>query len=96
MKHHGGFRRKSRQKLSKDYKTKGKISLRNFFQAFVAGDRVLLQAEPAYQKGMYYPRFHGKSGFVMRQKGECYEVLIKDGNKEKLVIVHPVHLKRYE
>jgi large subunit ribosomal protein L21e len=94
MKHHGGFRRKTRHKLGKHYKAKGKISLRSFFADFKEGDRVVLKAEPAYQKGMYYPRFHGRSGIVINKKGHCYEVLIKDGNKEKLLIVHPVHLLR--
>jgi len=94
MKHHGGFRRKTRHKLSKHYKEKGKLSLRKYFQSFKEGDRVVLKADPAYQKGMYYPRFHGKSGLVFKKKGECYEVLIKDGKKDKLLIVHPVHLKR--
>ena len=50
--------------------------------------------QTAYQKGMYYPRFHGKSALVMNKKGHCYEVLIKDGGKEKMLIVHPIHLKR--
>ncbi len=94
MKHHGSFRRKTRHKLKKNYKQKGKISIRQFFQEFKEGDRVVLKAEPAYQKGMYYPRFHGKSGLILNKKGHCYEVLIKDGNKEKLLIVHPVHLMR--
>lgn len=94
MQHHGGFRRKTRGILSKNYKLKGKISLRRFFQELKEGDKVVMKAEPAYQKGMYYPRFHGKSGMVIGKKGECYEVLIKDGNKEKMLIVHPVHLVR--
>ena len=28
------------------------------------------------------------------KKGNCYEVLIKDGGKEKTLIVHPIHLKK--
>ena len=94
MKHHGGFRRKTRHKLKKNYKERGKISIRKFFQEFKQGDRVVLKAESGYQKGMYYPRFHGKSGLILNKKGHCYEVLIKDGKKEKLLIVHPVHLVR--
>jgi len=96
MKHHGSFRRKTRSKLRKHYKTKGKISIRKFFQEFNEGDRVVLKAEPAYQKGMYYPRFHGKSALVLGQRGRCYEVLIKDGKKDKMLIVHPVHLKKVD
>ena len=96
MKHHGSFRRKTRGKFSKGHKSKGKISLRKYFQALNRGDRVVLKAESAHQNGMYYPRFHGKSGLVMNKRGECYEVLVKDGKKDKMLIVHPVHLKRQE
>jgi large subunit ribosomal protein L21e len=94
MLHHAGFRRKTRSKLTKDYKKKGKISLRTYFQEFKEGDRVVLSAEPAYQKAMYYPRFHGRSGIVIGSRGSSYVVLIKYGRKEKMIIVHPVHLKK--
>lgn len=90
----GGFRRKTRNKLSKETRSKGKISLTKYFQKFNEGEKVLLLAEPAVQKGMYFPRFHGKLAIVGRQKGKCYEVMIKDGNKEKSLIVHPIHLRR--
>jgi large subunit ribosomal protein L21e len=53
-----------------------------------------LCAEPAYQKGMYYPRFHGKSGIVSGMRGDCYEIVIKDSAKQKTLVVHPIHLKR--
>lgn len=90
----GRSRRKTRQKLKKNIRERGKISLTRFLQSFNIGDRVILKMEPAYQKGGYFPRFHGRSGIVKAKKGRCYEVLIKDINKEKTVLVHPVHLKR--
>jgi large subunit ribosomal protein L21e len=89
----GGLRRKTRHKLKKSTGTHGKISIRAFFKRFKQGQRVLLKAEPAYQKGMYFPRFHGKSGIVEAKKGNCYSIRIKDGKKEKLVVVHPIHLR---
>lgn len=89
----GGNRRKTRNIFSKHYKNKGKISLTNYLKEYVVGDRVVLKAEPAVQKGLYFRRFHGKSGIVKGKKGNCYEVAIKDGKAEKSVIVHPVHLK---
>ena len=49
----GGFRRKTRHKLKKTVRTRGKLSLTRFLQSFVAGEKVVLSAEPAYQKGMY-------------------------------------------
>jgi large subunit ribosomal protein L21e len=90
----GGFRRKTRHKLAKSRSQKGKISLTKYLQKLDIGQRVVLKAEPAVQKGMYFPRFHGLTGIVNGMKGRCYEVLIKDQNKPKTIIVHPVHIKK--
>ncbi|MBT7902964.1 50S ribosomal protein L21e [Candidatus Woesearchaeota archaeon] len=90
----GGARRKTRNKFKKPVRSRGKISISKFFQELVAGDTVQLLAEPAYQKGMYFRRFHGKAGVVKSKRGKCYEIAIKDFNKAKMLIVHPVHLKK--
>jgi len=92
----GGFRRKTRHKLKKPKKEKGKLKIGEFIKEFKENQRVILKAEPAYQKGMYFPRFHAKQGIIKGKRGNCYKVAIKDGRKEKMVIVHPVHLKRSE
>ena len=90
----GGLRRKTRYKFKKERRRKGKISITRYFQTFKEGDRVNLIVEPAVQKGMYHPRFMGKSGSVISKRGRCYQVRINDMGKDKTVIVHPVHLKR--
>ena len=90
----GGFRRKSRHKLRKNVRSKGKISLSRYFQDLKVGDAVALISEPAVQKGMYWPKFYGKSGLVKSKRGKCYMVDIKTGNQIKTVIVHPVHLRK--
>ena len=90
----GGMRRKTRHKTTKGIRSKGKISLTSFFRTFSEGDRVQLAAEPAYQKGCYFFRFHGKSGKISGKKGDCYTVSISDLGKKKELIVHPVHLKK--
>ncbi len=89
----GGFRRNTRYKLQKNVRQRGKVSLRRFLQSFEIGEVVRLAAEPAYQKGMYFPRFYGKVGKISKKVGTCYEVAIKDG-KDKIVVVHPVHLTK--
>ena len=53
----------------------------------------MLKSEPTVQKGIYHPRFHGKVGIIKEKQGNCYLVLIKDKNMEKIQIVHPIHLK---
>jgi large subunit ribosomal protein L21e len=90
----GGSRRKSRAKFSKPARQKGKMSVSKFFQSFDTGSRVALVAEPAHQKGLYHARFHGNNGVIEGTQGDCYKVKISDGNKKKLLLVHPVHLKR--
>lgn len=90
----GGFRSRTRHKLKKNVRTRGKLSLTRFFQTFKLGDKVILNAEPAFQKGMYFPRFHGKTAVVANKIGTCYEVEFNDQGKTKILIVHPVHLKK--
>jgi len=90
----GGMRRKTRYKFKKERREKGKVSMTNYFQSFNVGDKVYLGVEPAIQKGMYHPRFVGKAGIISGKVGRCYEVTIKDINKGKMLVVHPVHLRR--
>ena len=79
--------------MKKTIRKKGKISLRSYFQKLNEGDKVVLKAEPAIQKGMFLPKFHGKVGTVKGKQGDCYLVAIKDHTKEKVLVVHPIHLR---
>lgn len=78
--------------MTKPIRTKGKVSLRKMLQTFKEGEKVVLKAEPGIQKGLYFRRFHGTTGVIIKKLNTCYEVAIKDQNKAKTVIVHPVHL----
>jgi len=90
----GGNRRGTRSVMRKKAGSRGKISLRTYLQQLEVGDRVTLKAESSIQKGLYYKRFHGRIAVVTRKRGFCYEVQLKDGNKLKTLIVHPIHLKK--
>lgn len=90
----GSTRRKARKRLTKTRRTRGKISLTKYFATFKPDEKVVLKAEPAVQKGMYHIRFHGKVGIIKGTQGRCYQVQIKDGSKQKVLIVNPVHLQR--
>ena len=92
MKRIGGSRRKSRHKMRKSVSEKGKLHIKRYLQTYENGDRVLLKAYPSKQGGLFCLRFHGKIGEVTGKQGECYLVKIKDGNKEKQCLTHPVHL----
>jgi large subunit ribosomal protein L21e len=90
----GGYRRRTRNLMRKNARAKGKVRLSSYFASYKTGDKVALFAEPAVQDGIYNLRFHGKVGTVVGKQGECYNVEIRDGGKQKTVIVHPVHLKK--
>lgn len=91
----GSRLRKTRYKLKRNYKEKGKLSLSRYFQEFQQGDKVNLKTNPSVQKGQFHRRFYGLTGTVTgSRKGSCYEVLIKDGDKNKTVFVHPTHLSK--
>ncbi len=91
----GTKQRKTRHKFKKNYRSKGKIPLSKYFQTFEKGEKVNLKINSNVQKGQFYPRFHGLTGTITgAKKGSCYEVIIKDGGKQKTLFVHPIHLKK--
>jgi large subunit ribosomal protein L21e len=90
----GGSRRKSRYKSKKEPTQRGKVTITKYLQKFEVGDKVYLDMEPAVQKGTYSLRFMGRTGVIKKQSGKCYAVAVKEGDKEKLLTVHPVHLRK--
>lgn len=89
----GGSKRKSRYKLKKERRTKGKISVSRYMQTFDMGQKVHLILESSLHKGEFHLRFMGKTGTVKGVRGKCYEVAIDDKGKEKMLLIHPVHLR---
>lgn len=91
----GTKQRKTRHKFKRTIREKGKIPLSKYFQEFEKGDKVALKINSNIQKGRFFPRFHGLHGTVTGNKrGNCVEVTLKDGKKEKILYVHPIHLRK--
>jgi large subunit ribosomal protein L21e len=90
----GGSKRKARHKLTKNVSLRGKIKISEYLKQLNTGDRVQVLLEAAVHKGQYHLRYYGKMGIINGKDGECYKVLIKDFTKEKILVVHPVHLKK--
>jgi len=70
-----------------------KIAITKYLQEFKIGSKVVLRPNPSSHKGMPYKRFIGKVGIIEDKKGKSYIIKIKDGNKEKIIISRPEHLK---
>lgn len=90
----GGTRRKTRHIFQSSVREKGKISIRRYLESYSIGERVVLKAQPAIQDGLYFRRFHGKSGLISKKQGDCYMVTVTDGGVPKQIVAHPAHLKR--
>ncbi|MCL5680582.1 MAG: 50S ribosomal protein L21e [Candidatus Thermoplasmatota archaeon] len=89
-----GSRAKTRYKMRKKLGESGPIPVNRLVKVFEVGDRVAIDIEPSYHNGMPFKRFQGKTGIIEEMRGSAYIVKLNDQNKEKLVISHPVHLKK--
>jgi large subunit ribosomal protein L21e len=74
-------------------KVREKISITRYLQEFEIGSTVVLRPVPSSHKGMPFKRFIGRTGVITDKKGKSYIIKIRDGNKEKIVIARPEHLK---
>ena len=88
----GSSRRKSRNLFSVSKKMKGKLPVSSFVKKITVGEHVQLNLQPSVNEGVYFRRFHGRTGMVVGMQGSCYKVRIKDGGREKTLIIGPVHL----
>jgi len=78
---------------AKKIRDRGKLKLSSYFKKIDDGASVALVTDAGVR--MSYPkRLKGMSGKVIESRGKFKLVEIKDGNKAKTIIVHPVHLKK--
>jgi len=89
-----GGTRKVRGKFKRAANLKGKLSQRNYLADYKKGDNVLLKIDSITKEGIFHPRFIGKRGVVAKKRGNSYEIKFNDYNKEKMIIVHPIHLRK--
>jgi large subunit ribosomal protein L21e len=90
-----GPRRKSRSVLSKKVREKGKLGLSRLLAQFELGDKVVINIDPAIQKGMPHKRFQGKVATVVEKRGKAYILDIPQRMTSKLVIAGREHIKKH-
>ena len=86
------MRKKSRDKLSRTVRARGKSSVVRAIQEFETGAMVHVIIDPSIHKGMPHPRFHGKTGEVVGKRGRAFVLRVTDGNATKTLITLPEHL----
>lgn len=72
---------------------KGKLKLSSYFKKIEDGADVALVTD-AGVRASFPKRIKGMSGKVLESRGKFKIVEIKDGNKLKTFIIHPVHLRK--
>lgn len=77
----------------KPVRTRGKLQLSKYFQKFKEGDFVAISREKSIPIN-FNKRLQGSTGIVAGKKGKTYIVKIKEGRKEKEILVEPIHLKK--
>ena len=87
-----GTRRKSRYKLKKTVREKGLSPISRAIQEFSEGDIVNIDLDSSIQNGMPHPKFQGRTGKVLSQRGRAYIIEVRDGGLMKEVVVLPEHL----
>jgi len=77
----------------KRIREKGKIRLSNYFKRYVEGENVAV-IKDASVSSSFPKRIVGRSGKVKGYRGSHILVELKEGNKIKTFIIHPIHLKK--
>lgn len=77
----------------KPIRSRGKVSLRRYFQELKKGERVSIAKEEGLQP-RFPKRLQGRTGIVEEKRGRAYIIKINDQNQEKRFIIEPIHLKK--
>lgn len=88
-----GRRNKTRYKLQREPRERGPPPPSHSLADFPVGSSVAIVLHPAVHKGQPFHRFHGLTGVIEGKQGESFVVAVYAGNKRKIVIARPEHLK---
>jgi len=87
--------RRSLGKMSKRSRllgmSKRKLTIPGLISGYSIGDCVAIDSQSKYS-GMPHPRYRGRTGIIVAQRGKSYVVEISDMNATKQLIIPPVHL----
>jgi len=72
--------------------SKRKLTIPGLISGYSVGDCVGIDSQSKYS-GMPHPRYRGRTGTIVAQRGKAYVVEISDMNAVKRLIIPPVHLK---
>ncbi|WP_254837690.1 50S ribosomal protein L21e [Natronomonas marina] len=91
-----GPRQATRNKLRNNPRERGTSPPQRSVERYEDGEKVHLKLDPSVPDGQFHPRFNGRTGTVVGQQGNAFQVEIVDGGVTKTVIAAAAHLRRQE
>lgn len=89
-----GLRHRTRKLLRKSVRERGAIPrLSQVLVEYRVGDKVHIVPNPAIHEALPHRRYVGRTGTIIGKRGRAYLVEVYLGNKRKIVITVPEHLK---
>ncbi|MHA1409647.1 MAG: 50S ribosomal protein L21e [Candidatus Odinarchaeia archaeon] len=88
-----GYKCRTRKLFSKKPRERGLPPLGYLLREYKIGEKVNIVINPSVHKGQPHKRYHGKTGSIIGRRGQAYLISLKEGNKEKIIISRPEHLK---
>jgi large subunit ribosomal protein L21e len=83
----------SRQQLRRH---RQKTTVNKLLQEFKVGENVIIDLNSEIQAAMPHPRYQGYIGTIIAKRGSSYEIGIMDGDKKKIIVTSPAHIKKTE
>ncbi|MEM0240081.1 MAG: 50S ribosomal protein L21e [Candidatus Nezhaarchaeales archaeon] len=93
MRRSKGLRSKSRSLLSKHPRERGMRGLSYLLIEYKVGDKVIFDIDPSKIESAPHRRYHGLTGIVIGKRGKAYVIETKLGDKRKIIITTPEHIK---
>ena len=97
MTHSYGYRRSTRKKFAKAYKTKGHTRISRYLTTYKVGEYVDIMVDGSEHKGMPYKLYHGRTGKVFninpRSIGVIVYRLVNGCKVEKRIHVKLAHVR---
>jgi len=91
-----GPREATRNKLRNNPRDRGTSPPQQSVESFEDGQKVHLKLDPSVPNGKFHPRFNGRTGTVVGEQGNAFQVEIVDGDVTKTLIAAAAHLQLQE
>ncbi|MHB8585200.1 MAG: 50S ribosomal protein L21e [Thermoplasmatota archaeon] len=88
-----GLRSKTRHKLQKPARARGRPPVTHSLRAYPAGSKVAIVINPSVHDGQPHPRFQGLTGVIVERRGGSFVLEVRVGHKPKTLIARPEHLR---